>query len=563
MTLGCAVTVALAGSANVWAAKAVKITHEHRPGELVVKLKDKDLRKAETEVFSGLLKSFGKNSVLSIRPFQTDNSLHVVRLAKDENLAAAIQKLSKDGSVAYAEPNYIMRTFDVAEPAETPSADMPNDTEFGRLWGMKNSGQADSSGQMGTPNSDINVLPLWQMGIRGSRNVVVAVIDTGIDWTHPDLVDNLYTNPGEIPGDGIDNDKNGFIDDVHGWNFEANTNNSNDDNNHGTHCAGTIGGVGNNAQGVVGVNWEVSLMPVKFLSAGGSGTLEGAINSINYATMMKVNVMSNSWGGGGFTESMKAAIEAARDMGIAFVAAAGNNSSNNNSEPTYPAGYEVANVISVAASDNKDQIAGFSNWGSRTVHVAAPGVRVYSTTKGGTYNTFSGTSMATPHVSGIAALMWSAAPELTFAEIKERLIKTSDRVPSLERKSISKGRVNAYAAVNNIVPPNDDPKEEDWMTAPTSIESAHPYENNVSKVFDLAHPGAKFIRVKFQMIDVEDRYDSISVESKTGESIDSATGKVENYLTDYIRGDALKIRLDSDSSVNGYGFKVVEYQYVP
>jgi subtilisin family serine protease len=200
---------------------------------------------------------------------------------------------------------------------------------------LVNTGQKDSDaagGKEGTPGSDIHVAPLWQRGVTGSRDIVVAVIDTGMDRTHPDLMPNLYVNPGEagaLANNGVDDDGNGFVDDVSGWNFYAKNNNSNDDNRHGSHCSGTIGAAGNNGVGVVGVNWNVSLLPVKFLSGSGSGSTEGAVNAVNYATRMKVNVMSNSWGGGAPSQALKEAIEKANQAGILFVAAAGNDGSNN------------------------------------------------------------------------------------------------------------------------------------------------------------------------------------------------------------------------------------------
>lgn len=550
--LGLGLALSAMAGAPALAKQKIQKTPDHVNGEFIVKLRDSDSKTAQASVFTGLLKALGSGSVLSVNSFQTDKSMHVVKLAKDSDLDAAMARLKAEPAVQYVEPNYVIRAFDDGAP---------NDADFSKLWGMSNNGQADSSGQVGKAGSDINVLPLWKKGIVGSRNVLVAVIDTGIDWNHPDLKENIYTNPGEIDGDGIDNDGNGFIDDVHGWNFAGKNNNSKDDHGHGSHCSGTIGGMGNNGVGVAGVNWEVTLLPVKFLDASGSGSLQGAIESINYARMMKANIMSNSWGGGGFSQTLMDAIVATRDAGIIFVAAAGNESNNNDASPTYPATYEVENIISVAATDNKDGIASFSNYGTRSVHVAAPGVRVFSTVKDGGYDTYSGTSMATPHVSGIAALLLSVNPTWTFSEIKARLIATSDPVAALRKKVMAKGRVNTFNALNNVVPPSNEPPADAWVTVDQVIESEHPYKKNSNQVFEVKQPGAKFLRVFFEEVDVESRYDHVLIESNG--IADDITGKFSNYTSEYVVGDSLKIRLKSDSSVEGFGFKVTKIQYIP
>ncbi|NDD93079.1 hypothetical protein EBZ37_13485 [bacterium] len=255
---------------------------------------------------------------------------------------------------------------------------------------------------------------------------------------------------------GVDDDGNGFIDDVHGWNFAAKSSNSSDDQGHGSHCAGTIGGSGNNSIGVAGVNWQVTMMPVKFLDAQGGGTLQGAVEAINYARTMGAKIMSNSWGGGGASQALKEAIEKARDAGILFVAAAGNDGTDNDSRPVYPAAYPVENVLAVSAVDNQGGLADFSNFGKKTVHVAAPGVNVMSSTKGSSYRSLSGTSMACPHVSGVGALLLSINPSMSYSELKERIMKTSQPLASVRRKVVSRGMVSAYNAINNIREANPD-----------------------------------------------------------------------------------------------------------
>ncbi|RYZ72226.1 MAG: subtilase, partial [Proteobacteria bacterium] len=388
------------------------------PGEFLVRMKgDFSTLSAVKSLRASLVQSLGVSSIQSIESLAMDSRIQKVTIQDHRAEAAALDSLRANPAVRYAEPNYIYRKFTA-----------PNDLEFTNQWDMVNSGQADSAGKNGLAGADINILPVWERGITGSRDVMVAVIDTGVDYTHPDLAANIYTNPSEIPGDGIDNDANGIIDDVHGVNFvdaKNGTGVSMDDNEHGTHCAGTIGGVGGNGVGIAGVNWNTTILPVKFLSGDGSGSSEGAINGIKYAVKMGAKVLSNSWGGGAYSEALYDAIKEANDAGVLFVAASGNEANDNEARGTYPASYNLPNIISVAAIDNNDRAPSFSNFGKTKVHVAAPGVRILSTVPGGKYDSFSGTSMACPHVAGMAALLWSNEPGLTALEIKERLIRTS------------------------------------------------------------------------------------------------------------------------------------------
>ena len=330
------------------------------------------------------------------------------------------------------------------------SAALPNDPSFSRLWGLHNTGQTG-----GVIDADIDAAEAWNV-TTGSRAVVVGVIDTGIDYRHPDLAANMWRNPGEIPGDGIDNDRNGFVDDVYGWDFANNDADPFDDEGHGTHVAGTIGAVGNNGTGVAGVNWQVSLMALKFLGADGSGTTSAAVAALNYATMMRqthgVNVVAtnNSWGGGGASTALTNAIVAGGNAGILTVAAAGNESANNDTTPSYPANVNSTAVISVAATDASNRLASFSNYGATTVDVAAPGVGIYSTTPNNSYASYSGTSMATPHVAGLVALMAAANPQATASQIRSAILSTAVPVASLAGKVATGGLINAAAALNLI-----------------------------------------------------------------------------------------------------------------
>ena len=332
----------------------------------------------------------------------------------------------------------------------TKVATIPNDPSFTRLYGINNVGQTG-----GTTDADIDAPEAWNVST-GSSSIIVGVIDTGIDYTHPDLAANVWTNPGEVAGNGVDDDRNGFVDDVHGYDFANDDGDPMDDNYHGTHVAGTIGGVGNNGTGVAGVSWNVSLMALKFLDASGSGYLSDAIRAVNYATMMRtiygvnVRVTNNSWGGGGYEAGLLDAINAGGDAGILFVAAAGNSGTNSDASPSYPAAYDSPAIVSVAATDNKDALASFSNYGATSVDLAAPGVSIYSTVPGNQYGTLSGTSMAAPHVAGVAALALAVDPSLSVAQLKSRLIDNVDPVASLVGKTASGGRLNAANVVSSV-----------------------------------------------------------------------------------------------------------------
>ena len=342
--------------------------------------------------------------------------------------------------LTYAEPDYVVHHFG-----------LPNDPLFAQQWHLHNTGQ--SGGQV---DADIDAPEAWDV-TTGSSSITVAVLDSGMDLNHPDLLPNLWVNPGESGAgketDGLDNDGNGYIDDLNGWNFVAGSPAPMDDNGHGTHTAGTVGAAGENALGVSGVCQQVRLMPLKFLAASGSGTNSDAIEAIRYATAQGVLLTSNSWGGSGFSQAMLDAIEEAEAAGIGFIAAAGNSGISNDRYPDYPANFDVPNVISVAATDHEDALVWFSNFGVQTVHLAAGGLQTLSTGLGSTYEWMSGTSMAAPQVSGAAALLKAANPSLPFARIKAMLLATTDPQPSLAGKTRTGGRLNAARALEPAMAP--------------------------------------------------------------------------------------------------------------
>lgn len=283
----------------------------------------------------------------------------------------------------------------------------------------------------------------------GSSEVVVAVIDTGVDYTHPDLASNMWVNP---YSSGV----NGFSGDVHGYNFVGNTGDPMDDNHHGTHVAGIIAAAGNNGLGISGVAWNTSIMALKTLGASGSGYTSDAVRAVNYVTMMRtqfdvnVRVINASWGGTGYSAALDSAIQASADAGILFVSAAGNSGGNNDWKPHYPSNYDSSNMISVAATNSNGDLASFSNYGQSTVHIAAPGVAIRSTVIGGGYAQMSGTSMAAPHVAGVAALAFALKPEATMEEVREAILEGGNVATGLQYLVSSGSQLSALGALEQL-----------------------------------------------------------------------------------------------------------------
>ena len=322
-----------------------------------------------------------------------------------------------------------------------------NDEMFLQQWGLFNSGE--NGGRAG---ADISAMRAWAV-TTGSDQVVVAVIDSGVDYSHPDLVNNIWTRP-EIIKAYQDDDltSNDAIDDVHGFNFVDDNDDPMDDNGHGTHCAGIIGAEGDNGLGIAGVNWNVKIMPLKFMDADGTGTTKDAIEAINYVIDRKragvnVRIISASWGSTAKSRALEDVIRRAFDEGILFVAAAGNSSSNNDQTPHYPSSYNLGNVVSVAALNRNDELASFSNYGAKSVHIAAPGQEILSTWLEHGFEEKQGTSMATPFVSGVAALILAENPKMSVSDLRAKLLKSVDVLPSLKGKVSSGGRINAAKAV--------------------------------------------------------------------------------------------------------------------
>jgi thermitase len=357
--------------------------------------------------------------------------------------------------VDYAEVNSEIKLDDPIQKQNTRKAiyldisgPQPNDPHFADQWALNNLGTDG-----GKERADLDALEAWNT-TKGSEEVVVAVLDSGVDYTHVDLKANMWFRPENLPA--YVDDELGTYNDLNGYNGTDRIADPMDDNGHGTHCAGIIGAEGNNGEGVTGINWKVKIMPLKFLGRGGFGSTNDAIEAINYAIDRKKNgvnlrIISASWGSTSKSKALEDTIRAAGEAGILFVAAAGNDASNNDKRAHYPSNYDLPNVISVAALDRTDNLANFSNYGVKTVHVAAPGKEILSTWLGDNYREASGTSMATPYASGVAALIVANEPSISMEKLRARLLGTVDKIDSLNGKVETGGRICAANALSNIV----------------------------------------------------------------------------------------------------------------
>lgn len=438
-TLASAVLIPMAVSvltASVALAQSVNVEPEFVPGEIIVKLKGSS-KTMKSQAFIG--KAVSEQS-MSLKGSWSGLNMHHFKLTNPADLKAKITELQNDPDVEYAEPNYILRLSPTKAGAEGIVS----------LAEARSSVSSNSTvGAMAQTTAPIQLANAWQAETTGKAPPIVAIIDTGVDINHEIFRDSgaIWTNPGEIPGNGIDDDGNGFVDDVHGWNFVANNGSPVDDDNHGTHVAGIVLG---STQDILAYPLEpakIRIMPLKFLDANGVGTTSDAVKAIYYAVNNGARVLNNSWGGGGYSNSLIDAVAYAYAKRTVFVAAAGNSTQNNDVNPTYPASYSVPGIISVAATTDTDALASYSNYGASSVHLGSPGSRIWSSLPNQMYGLSSGTSMATPFVSGIAAMMVRENPSLSAYQVKELILSGAQPIASLQTKTTSKSRLNAYNAV--------------------------------------------------------------------------------------------------------------------
>ncbi|MCY1081056.1 S8 family serine peptidase [Archangium lansingense] len=404
-------------------------------GELLVRFREPALTSAQSALHS----VWGAEVVHS---YESIPGLQVIRLPEGADLEQALAAYRKDPRVLQAGYNAVYSSDNVAPV-------VPDDPLFGSLWGLKNTGQDG-----GVAGADIGATQAWSL-TTGSEEVVLAVIDSGLDYTHPDLAANVWVNPGEIAGNGLDDDNNGYVDDVHGINAITGTGDPMDDGNHGTHVAGILGAVGNNEAGISGVNWKAKIVACKFLDKSGNGTEANALKCMDYLLRLKqraqnpVNIVAtnNSWSCRLRTcnsELMRSAILKHQEAGMLFVAAAGNVNANIDSAESWPAKYQLPNMLVVAATDRKDARWNLSSYGPHTVHLAAPGVDIVSTVPGNAYRSFNGTSMASPHVVGVAGLLAAQEPTRDWRAIKNLLMAGARPVPGLSGVTMTGRRLRAW-----------------------------------------------------------------------------------------------------------------------
>ena len=436
----------------VFCGGAFATTPEYRDGYILVRFAEAGFSSTANATRQAVVTAAGGGTIEKM--YTIVPGLALVKLPDGVSVPTAKSKFRATIGVRYAEPDHIGKF-----------AAVPNDTNWGRLWGLHNAGQTG-----GKPDADIDAPEAWDIQ-KGKAQIIVAVCDSGVDYTHEDLQANMWVNQAEFNGlPGVDDDGNGYVDDIYGYDFANGTGQIVDNIGHGTHVAGTIGAVGNNSLGVVGVNWTVRIMALKigdyFIS------LSAAIEAIQYSINMGARVMNHSWGGYMYNQALVDAITASRDAGVLFVAAAGNEYNDNDIMPAYPASYKIDNIISVLATDHNDQKAVFSNWGKSSVHLGAPGQNILSTMPGNLYGMMSGTSMASPHVTGAAALLFAENPSLSYSVVKQILTSTVDKVPSLKGILITEGRMNLHRAMlaaqaGDMLPPTPDPME--WTVAPIAV----------------------------------------------------------------------------------------------
>jgi thermitase len=503
------------------------------PGEYIAKIK----KNKKIKRFG----RFGSRGYISSIHHTQDYVL--ISRPKIETPEVVVKALNSEDIFEYVEPNYVYRT-----------TLKPNDPRFFHQWAVN-----------GTSPYGIQVAPVWAH--TRESNLIVAVIDTGVDYNHPDLKDNILVHNKELEGiTGIDDDGNGYIDDIYGMNFVHNnrpTSDPMDDLGHGTHCAGIIGAVGDNHLGVTGVTWKGKILPIRFLSADGEGSLAGAISSIEYALSRGARIISNSWSSPDHSQALLDVIRKADNKGVLLVVSSGNDAQDNDQKPTYPANYPVPNVISVASIGREGRLSSFSSYGKRTVHLAAPGEDILSTYLNSGYIMMSGTSMAAPFVAGAAALLWSLDPELSHIQVKQRLLSHVLPIENLKDKVRSGGALDIAAAVFNKNTPSETLTQDPmyWNHSSVRMETPNPYPSYARLEYVVRVPRAQRMAIFFERLWVENNYDFVLIYDRHGKLIQKITGEHRYLYSDIIEDHYAKVVLVSDFSIERSGFKIPYIAY--
>jgi len=424
---------------TTWASPNVAADKTFREGHLLIRFAGRqDGKQLTAAEKNATVQSLGLGEIK--REYKLVPGLTLVTLPHGQSVENALRSLKGTRAIVYAEPDYKMKLLST----------FPNEPRFNELWGLHNIGQSG-----GTPDADIDAPEAWD--IATTSDIIVAVIDSGVDYTHPDLAPNMWRNLGEIPGNGTDDDRNGYKDDVLGWDFYAEVNNPMDYLGHGTSVAGIIGAVGNNAQGVTGICWHAQIMALSVTHydlEGWEVFVSNAVEAIEYAVANGARIINASWGNNGNISSLEDAIYAANEEGVLIVAAVGNVGWDIDSNPIYPASYECSNIITAMATDAQDQRSvwggGYSsNYGITSVDLAAPGSNILSCWLGGSYAYNNGTSVAAPYIAGACALIWSLRPDLDHLTVKNIILNSVDFVPDLYERCVTSGRLNLFNALMN------------------------------------------------------------------------------------------------------------------
>jgi subtilisin family serine protease len=474
-------------------------------------------------------------------------------LATSQETDETLLDLEASDAVAFAEPHFLYHV------ERTP------DDYAEYLWGLENTGL-----NRGTEDADIDAFAAWD--ITTGEGIVVAIIDTGVDASHPDLAPNMWVNPGEIAGNGRDDDGNGYVDDVNGWDFMGDDGEPDDLDGHGTHVAGTVAARGDDGYGVVGTAFGARIMGLKFLEGRRGGSTYDAAAAIHYAVNQGADVINASWAGPGYSTMLRNAINYARSRGVVFVAAAGNEGNDNDRVSSYPANYDLGNVVSVAASDRNDRLASFSNYGDQSVDVAAPGDEIVSTVPGANWSYMNGTSMAAPMVAGVAALLKSAQAGLSGDDVRDALMASVDPIVGGSSRLASGGRINAFSALAQVgaVPapgneqqePEEEPAPAAWTFVSFPIESPHPYGNDFSGWVGVDAPEqATELRLHFSRITVESGYDFVTVKDLAGTQLAQWTGDVGAVVSEPVPARQVTVHLYTDGSVTDWGLALEGFSW--